>query len=198
MSAETQRPGLRERKKARTRASIQEHALRLFRERGYAGTTVEQIIDAAEVSESTLFRYFPAKEDVVLQDDLDAILVATYKAQPAGTAPSQALRVALRAVLGDLSPGQRAVQRDRIALILSVPDLRARMLDQFFQATRMLAEAVAERAGRDPSDFAVRTVAGALVGALMAVLLTMAEDPGAELAPLADRAIAQLESGIRL
>jgi len=42
--------GLRERKKAKTRAAIQEHALRLFRERGYAATTVEQIAEAAEVS----------------------------------------------------------------------------------------------------------------------------------------------------
>ncbi|ABW13376.1 regulatory protein TetR [Parafrankia sp. EAN1pec] len=49
-------PGLRERKKARTRAAIQTHALRLFREQGYNATTVEQIIDAAEVSETTFFR----------------------------------------------------------------------------------------------------------------------------------------------
>ena len=54
LEADQPRPSLRERKKAKTRAAIQEHALRLFHEQGYEETTVEQIADAAEVSPSTL------------------------------------------------------------------------------------------------------------------------------------------------
>ncbi len=79
--------GLRERKKARTRASLREHALRLFREQGYQATTVEQIAAAAEVSPSTFFRYFPTKEDVVLQDDMDTRLVEAFARQPPDLAP---------------------------------------------------------------------------------------------------------------
>jgi len=75
--------GLRERKKARTRASLREHALRLFGEQGYHATTVEQIAAAAEVSPSTFFRYFPTKEDLVLQDDMDTRMVEALERQPA-------------------------------------------------------------------------------------------------------------------
>jgi AcrR family transcriptional regulator len=192
------RPGLRERKKAQTRATIQSHALRLFREQGYDATTVEQIIDAADVSESTFFRYFPTKEDLVLQDDYDPLIVETYKAQPPGLAPIPAVRATFGALFAHMSAQQQAEQRERVALVLSVPKLRAAMLDQYAKAMQLLAGAMAERAGRRPDDFAVRTVAGAVVGALMAVLAEMADHPGADLAALIDEAIAHLESGLSL
>ncbi|HSR85204.1 MAG TPA: TetR family transcriptional regulator, partial [Streptosporangiaceae bacterium] len=84
--------GLRERKKARTRASIREQALRLFREQGYDATTIEQIAAAAEVSPATFFRYFPTKEDVVLQDDFDVVTLEALQAQPLDLSPIAAFR----------------------------------------------------------------------------------------------------------
>src|ERR1700759_975209 len=86
---------LRERKKARTRASLREHALRLFREQGYQATTVEQIAAAAEVSPSTFFRYFPTKEDVVLQDDMDTRMLEALARQPSELSPIAAVRAAM-------------------------------------------------------------------------------------------------------
>src|SRR5580658_2288546 len=87
-------PGLRERKKARTRAAIRQHALRLILRQGYAATTVEQIAEAAEVSPATFFRYFPTKEDVVLQDDFDILAIAEMDAQPPELGPIEAFRAA--------------------------------------------------------------------------------------------------------
>jgi len=86
--------GLRERKKPMTRAEIQRQALRLFRERGYEATTVAQIAEAPEVSESTFFRYFPTKEDVVLWDELDPPIFEAFSTQPAELGPIRALRYA--------------------------------------------------------------------------------------------------------
>ena len=196
--SERPKPGLRERKKAQTRDSIQSHALRLFREQGYAATTIEQIIAAADVSESTLFRYFPTKEDLVLADDYDPVIVEVLRSQPRDVAPIPALRAALGSLFSGLSDRERAEQQERVALVLSVPDLRAKMLDQFLQTTRVLSEAIAERADRRPDDFAVRTVAGAVIGALMAGLDAVADNPNADLGTLVDEALAHLESGLTL
>src|SRR5689334_8446368 len=106
------RPGLRERKKARTRAAIREHALRLFREQGYDATTVEQIAEAAEVSPSTFFRYFPTKEDVVLQDDMELLWMDGFLAQPADMGPIAALRAAVRAAFDGMGPEELAQLRE--------------------------------------------------------------------------------------
>jgi AcrR family transcriptional regulator len=192
------RPGLRERKKARTRATIRACAMRLFREQGYDATTIEQIIEAAEVSETTFFRYFPTKEDVVLQDDYDPMLIEAFQAQPPELPLVPALRAAFASAFAGMSAEQRAEQNERIALIFAVPKLRAAMLDQVSQAMQLVARAMAERAGRRPDDFTVRTVAGAIVGAAMAVSAAVADDPHADLAALIDQAIAHLEPGLTL
>ncbi|WP_217245314.1 TetR/AcrR family transcriptional regulator [Streptomyces sp. AC602_WCS936] len=59
-------PGLRERKKQRTIRTLSDTAVRLFVEKGFDAVSVAEVAAAAEVSKPTLFRYFPAKEDLVL------------------------------------------------------------------------------------------------------------------------------------
>jgi AcrR family transcriptional regulator len=199
--------GLRERKKARTRAAIREHALRLFREQGYAATTVEQIAAAAEVSPSTFFRYFPAKEDVVLQDAMDTRMTEALLRQPAQLSPVAAMRAAARETWDTFTSEEWDQFREASELTASVPEIRARAVYEFTRTIDVLADALAQRSGRPADDLAVRVVAGAVVGVIMAVTMpdyarTDAGAPHTEVGPgsLAriDEALALLEAGLQL
>lgn len=190
--------GLRERKKAKTRVAIQQHAMRLFREQGYEATTIEQIVDAVEVSPSTFFRYFPTKEDVVLYDNLDPLMMAAFEAQPAELTAAQALRAAMRDVFAALPDDELQDVRDRIGLVAAVPELRARALDEIVRTIRMFSEVVARRVGRPSDDFAVLTFTGALIGIAMAVMLAVMDDPQRDFVALFDAGLTQLESGLTL
>jgi AcrR family transcriptional regulator len=160
--------GLRERKKARTRATIREEALRLFREQGYHATTVEQIAAAAEVSPSTFFRYFPTKEDVVLQDDLEPLLAEAIEHQPPELGVVAAVRAALRTVTGNLDEQQWDRIRQQAELSMTTPEVRARAMDDFARTLGVMTEVVARRTGLSPDDLRVRTAAGAIFGAILA------------------------------
>ena len=194
--------GLRERKKARTRASIREHALRLFREEGYQRTTVEKIAEAAEVSPSTFFRYFPTKEDVVLQDDMDVRLLEALEQQPPELGPVAAVRAAARQMFTSYTDADMDVLRETTALTLTVPEIRARALDEFARTIGTVAEALAKRADRPADDLAVRTAAGAIIGVIMAITMpwegwsegTAFEDSFGRI----DEALAVLEAGLPL
>ncbi|MGC9669079.1 TetR family transcriptional regulator [Planosporangium sp. 12N6] len=189
-------PGLRERKKQKTRWAIQEHALRLFAEQGYDATTVEQIAAAAEVSPSTFFRYFPTKEDVVVQDEYDPLLIAELESAPAELAAVPALRHAIRAAFAKLGPAETAKVLERGRLSMSVPALRARIVDNLTGTVDVLAGPLARRAGREPDDFGVRALAGACLGILLVAVFTWLESDGEQdLSTLIDEALGHLEAG---
>ena len=190
--------GLRQRKKAKTRAAIQKEALRLFKEQGYEATTIEQIAAAAEVSPSTFFRYFPTKEDVVLYDLLDSFLLKAYRTQPANLGPIQALRAAFHNVFDSLSAEDRAVQEERAKLIFATQELRARMLDDLTTAMQQITKIIAARSGRRADDLAVRTYAGVIIGVTISAWLTSADEPLGDLFTQLDAALAYLENGMPL
>jgi AcrR family transcriptional regulator len=197
-----ERPGLRERKKAKTRAAIRQHALRLFREQGYDATTVDQIAEAADVSPSTFFRYFPTKEDVVLQDDLDILTLGAFESQPASLAPLAAFRAAAKDAFEALGAEDLARLQESTELILTVPELRSRAMDEFAHTIAQIAQAVARRSGRDADDFAVRNLAGAVVGVIMAATMPWSEWaddlPDGDMLGRIDAALAHLEAGLPL
>src|SRR5215216_4738564 len=119
-------PGLRERKKRKTRWAIQEHALRLFAQQGYDATTVEQIAEAAEISPSTFFRYFKTKEDVVVQDRYDDMMLAAIEATPPEVGPFETLRQAMLGSMTEIDAAEQQRILLRMKLTYSVPSLRAR------------------------------------------------------------------------
>ena len=195
---DVERPGLRERKKARTRASIREHALRLFQEQGYAATRVEQIAEAAEVSPATFYRYFPTKEDVVLQDDLDVLTLDALEAQPPGLSPLAAVRAAVAAARAGFTEEERERFRQTTELTMAVPEIRARALDEFARTIDVSAAVLAKRSGREPDDIAVRALAGAVFGVIMATTLPALERGQIDLDAIfvsIDAGLAQLEAG---
>jgi AcrR family transcriptional regulator len=161
--------GLRERKKVRTRAALQRHALRLFTEKGYRDTTIEQIADAAEVSPSTFFRYFATKEDTVLADYFDARVVGFFRDAPARMSPAQAMKYAMQQLTESMSPDDLELELRRNQLIATVPELQRGMIEEMLRPMRLLAAALAERLGREPEDPFCTAYAGALIGALVAI-----------------------------
>jgi AcrR family transcriptional regulator len=185
--------GLRERKKIKTRQAIRREAFRLFDANGYAATTVEQIAEAAEVSPSTFFRYFPSKESLLLADDLDPLVLAAFRAQPPDLSPTQAIRRAYETTMAGLSPDQLEFESTRQRLIFSVPELKAALYDEYYRTLNVMAEAIGDRIGRPAGDFDVRVFAGAMVGAMMA-----AYDSAPKTADTIYRALDFLEAGMPL
>ncbi|KQY33132.1 MULTISPECIES: TetR family transcriptional regulator [Nocardia] len=163
---------LRERKKERTRRTIRVEAFRLFREQGYTETTVEQIAAAAEISPSTFFRYFPTKEQLVIADDQDALMIEALAAQPRGLHPLTAFRNATEAVFSAMSAADMAFEQERHALLYHVPELRPAIGLEFQRSIELGAQLMADYTGRAADDFEVRVAAGAMIGTMLAIVTT--------------------------
>ncbi|MEJ8637066.1 TetR/AcrR family transcriptional regulator [Streptomyces sp. MS2.AVA.5] len=193
------RLGLRERKKLRTRTAIRRATFRLITAHGYEATTVEQIAEAADVSPSTVFRYFPAKEDIVLADEYDRVMEAVLRARPAAEPPLESLRAALTEAFAAMLAQEPEEMRQRSRLIVEVPALRARMTGTMAETALLLARAIAERAGREPDDLDVRVFTAAVMGALREALIHWAErDQQDDLVALVHRTLDTLQGGLRL
>jgi AcrR family transcriptional regulator len=184
---------LRELKKQRTREAIQREALRLIEIQGYAATTCEQIAGAAEVSPATLFRYFPTKEDIVLHDVYDPMIADAVRDRPASETPLTALRRALAKTLDGVYETDLEQVRQRTALILSIPALRARSQEQNQSLVRHLTRALAERTGADPGDARIQ-VEAAVCAAALGVAVERWAQAGGDLRDHVDQAMAAVAS----
>ena len=192
-------PGRRERKKHQTREALQEAARRLFAEQGYDATTVKEIADAADVAERTFFRYFAAKEDLLLPD-----LVARFQAferataaRPAGEPPLTAVREAAIEVFCDPAAAMLSVLRPHAQAL--DPVIAARLTRAFLDSEDRLAAVLAGRAGTAADTWAAVIAKAAMGAARVAFRAALTGGTGGgRLAAELRTAFAILENGCRL
>jgi len=200
--------GLRARKKELTRQQIFDAARRLFAQRGFDAVTVAEIAREANVSEVTVFNYYPSKEDLFYggMQFFEERLLEAVRTRPRGESAIKALRRCLLESADGLQSRERIDAILRAAEIVSAsPSLMAREREIVERYTRRLAVLLAEESGADPWDVEPMAAAGALIGAHRAVVdyvrrRVLAGRRGAALVEDARvqirRAYARLDSGL--
>jgi AcrR family transcriptional regulator len=157
--------GLRERKRAETHARIQAEAIRLFLERGFETTTLDDIAEAADVSRRSLFHYFESKEEIVLsaRADFPKIIAEAIGQRPAAESLLEMVENALIDTATSYGSTQtRALSR----LIRDTPALSAGEQAKYEHVERALAKALADRKSLPEIDTACRVTAAAAIGIL--------------------------------
>jgi AcrR family transcriptional regulator len=191
------RSGLRERKKQQTRERVRREAYRLFAEQGYGATTVDQIAAAADISPSTFFRYFPTKEDVVIQDEYDPALAEALRSRPDGEPIIDALLHALQGPLGELLEQDRDELLLRTRISFTDPAIRARSVAEQERSEEAIAAIIAERSGRNAGDLNVKCAAAAIIAVFTTIVRHWVEGDGKEdLADLYERHLPLLSRGL--
>jgi AcrR family transcriptional regulator len=202
-------PGLRERKKAKTRHSISEIATQMFIERGFDAVTVAEVAAAAEVSVATIFNYFETKEDLFFDHEGDIIAAHCrfIRERKAGESITEALHRAFRAAI-DAEAIPRIVSGEGrfVRTIEASSALRARARLALDKTEAALAETITEETSAAKGDPTPRAVA-AMVISIERMLMEEARaavlrgDTAAvvrrKLRRTCDRAFELLESGVR-
>jgi mycofactocin system transcriptional regulator len=186
-------PGHPGRRRATSRAELEQAAFALFAAQGFDATTVDEIAAAAGIGRRTFFRYFPSKNDIPwgnFEDELERMRVR-LKACPPEIPLMDAIRVAL-IDFNRVAPAQVPLHRRRMELILRVPTLLAHSTLRFTAWREVVAEFAAERTGRRPDDLAPQTIAHAVLGVAIAAYEHWLDDPASDLGTLLDNAMRQL------
>ena len=189
--------GLRERKKLRTRAELSDAAFRLFAERGFDETTIEDIVEQVEVSPRTFFRYFDSKEDVVIGffDDLGLELRAMLAGRPSDEPSFTALRAALGTLIDLYEERQdRVVAAKRLAH--ETPSIRARLLDKHARWENGVTEELVTRGGDPSQEPQMRLLAAVALAAFSTAVSAWCTSGGrADLHALVDDALGAVGDG---
>jgi AcrR family transcriptional regulator len=172
--------GLRERKKLRTRQLLSETARRLFSERGFEQVSIAEIAREADVSEQTVFNYFPSKEDLVYSglETFEDQLLTAIRERPPGQTVIAAFGEFILEPRGLLTVTDEAVARELMAvtrMIAASPALRAREQQILARYTDTLAQLIADGTGARAGDLRPYVVANALIGVHRALIAYVRE-----------------------
>ncbi|MGH3732720.1 MAG: TetR family transcriptional regulator [Acidimicrobiales bacterium] len=164
--------GLRERKKALMRQLISDTATLMFLERGFDEVRVSEIAAVCDVSEKTIYNYFPTKESLLLDREEDSISEVRQALGPEGDpiSPVEAMVRILKAELEDFLTQLDSFDRVTFPmvanfndLIESTPSLKAARADMIDRVAQVAAASMAARAGIDPDDPEPQIAADALM-----------------------------------
>lgn len=166
--------GLRERRKQRTREALLHTALELFTTQGYDRTTVDEIVEAVEVSQRTFFRYFATKEAAAFatREAVELSFLAELRRRPAAESPFEAMRRAALSAWDSIAdtPGGNitvALRMRTYRMIESTPALLAADIRRSIELERQVTQVVAEREGLDPeTDLRPRVAVAAFSGVM--------------------------------
>jgi AcrR family transcriptional regulator len=193
-------PGLRERKKQRTREAIAWAARELFAERGYHETTLPDIAEAADVSTRTIFAYFPSKEDILFSDFalMKEALAQALAERPEG---EDALET-VRTFILSLNDRKKSKVDDQLSLCIANDEtLRNHLRARLAALEELIAPAIAKDLGASANDLRPQVVAASLTAAFN-VLSEQGGAAGAkpkstaEMAALIDPVISFLRGGL--
>lgn len=168
-------PGLRERKKQRTRQLLSETARRLFSERGFEQVSIAEIAREADVSEQTVFNYFPSKEDLVYSglEAFEDELLAAIRERPTGQTVIAAFGEFILEPRGLLAVKDDTAARELVTvtrMIAASPALLGREQQIFARYAEALAQLIAEETGSRAGDLRPYVVANALIGVHRALI----------------------------
>ncbi len=160
--------GLRVRKQRAAMRRIQETALDLFDERGFDRVSIEEIADRADVSPSSVYRYFGTKEGIVLYDEIDVNFVERVEQELADHPPLVAVRRATAALMAEYFDRDDELTRRKLRYALDDPALRAATLEGTDAFIPHVASALAAATGRPADDLDVQVAAAVIIAAIFA------------------------------
>ena len=164
----TTQPGLRERKKRRTRETIALAAHQLFAERGYHATTLPDIAEAADVSTRTIFAYFPSKEDILFSDftAMKEALAQALAERPEG---EEALETVRKFIFSSHAMEKTELDEQLGRCVMSDETLRSHLRARLSQIEELIAAAIAKDLGAPENDLRPHVVAASLTAAFIAL-----------------------------